>query len=64
MSNFSKERLDQIWEKGSIIRGKMLICTERTNLEMKCINHLMAKQVQRVGTLTIPNPKHLVVQTI
>lgn len=22
MSNFSKERLDQIWEKGSIIRGK------------------------------------------
>lgn len=22
MSNFSKERLDQIWEKGGIIRGK------------------------------------------
>lgn len=22
MANFSKERLDQIWDKGSVIRGK------------------------------------------
>lgn len=64
MANYSDERLDQIWDKGQTIKGKIPICIEKTNTETKYIVTLMEKQAQWAGMLTIPNPKHLVVLTI
>lgn len=64
MSYYSDERLDQIWDKGGIIRGKIQICIDKTSMEILCTNPLMEKQAQWAGMLTIPNPKHLVVLTI
>lgn len=41
MANFSKERLDQIWDKGSVIRGKNPDLYRKISSETKCTNPLM-----------------------
>lgn len=65
MSNFSEERLAQIWDKGQTIRGKNPdLYRKDIYMETPCTNPPMAKQVKWGGMLTIPNPNLLAGQTI
>lgn len=55
MSNFTQERIQQVWEKAILFAGKILIYTEPINMGIRCIGIRMVSILNKDGILTTQN---------